>query len=202
MNSLDQEPIAVDVGWMTSLDSQSSFRGEAFLNVASLGLSGEVARHFEEHGKGGQLSYLKGIFTASRGYQNQPLHIRYQDQDHQWIDVHQTIYVCAVGNAQYFGGGMHITPEAKMNDGMFHLVMVGDLNGLDVLRYLPSLYKGTHLKHRKFRGVSTSCIEIHPKQNAHVWVEVDGEPSISLPARFEIKPNALKMTALPTGCGL
>ena len=200
--SLKDTPYTVDVGWMKSLDKNSSFKGEAFLNVASLGLSGEVARHFEEHGKGGQLSYLKGIFTASRGYQNQPLHIRYQDQEQKWVDVHQKTYVCAVGNAQYFGGGMHIAPDAKLNDGVFQLVMIGDLSLLDILRYLPNLYQGTHLKYKKFHGVSTSCVEVYPKEDTSVWIEVDGEPSIPLPARFELKPQVLKMTALSAGCGI
>ena len=51
-----------------------------------------------------------------------------------------------VANGRYIGGGMMIAPHAELDDGLFDVVCLGDFSTLMLLRHLPKIYKGTHLK--------------------------------------------------------
>ena len=44
------------------------------------------------------------------------------------------------------GGGFHIAPEAKADDGYLDIVIVAPISPLQRLRYLPVIEKGKHLK--------------------------------------------------------
>ena len=54
-----------------------------------------------------------------------------------------------VANGRYFGGGMMICPEAEPDDGLFDVLLIGDLTKRDLLLTLPKTYRGTHLPHPK-----------------------------------------------------
>jgi len=199
---LSAPPRAVDAGWAWfEAPAPGAPRGRAFLNIASFGLSGQVARHFEEHGKGGGLSYLFGIYTASKGYENQPLTLTLTDARGEAREVRRTVYTAAVANARYFGSGMPIAPDALLDDGLFQVVLVGDLGVAEVTRRLPSLYLGTHLRHPKFDAFEARAVRVAqthaPADAPPVWVELDGEPEGALPARFEVRSRALRITAAP-----
>lgn len=183
----------IDTGWVQKADGT----GEAFINIASVGLSGQVAKHFDEHGKGGGLSYLMGIFTASSGYENQPLRLSLTYADGRIESIVRTCYACAVANARYFGSGMPIAPHAMADDGVFQLVIVGDLSLGEVTRRLPALYRGAHLSKPKFESFDVTKVSFEPLGDSPVWVELDGEHSQALPASFEIRPSSLKITADP-----
>jgi diacylglycerol kinase (ATP) len=51
----------------------------------------------------------------------------------------------AVGNGSSYGGGMRICADAKVDDGLFDVVVVGKCSRTKLLRVFPSVYKGTHL---------------------------------------------------------
>ncbi|HUF98922.1 MAG TPA: diacylglycerol kinase family protein [Ilumatobacter sp.] len=53
----------------------------------------------------------------------------------------------AVGNTGFFGGGMHICPNADATDGQLDVVAVGPIGRLDFMRWLPRVFKGSHLDH-------------------------------------------------------
>ena len=46
-----------------------------------------------------------------------------------------TFYNGVIANAQYFGGGMHIAPDASMTDGVFDVVFLGNLTTGDCNRH-------------------------------------------------------------------
>lgn len=198
-------PREVDAGWVWFEEpAEGGARGRAFINIASFGLSGQVARHFEEHGKGGGLSYLMGIYTASQGYENAPLTLALTGASGESREVRRTVYTGAVANARYFGSGMPIAPDALLDDGLFQVVLVGDLSVAEVTRRLPALYRGTHLSRPKFDSFEASAVRVAPQRpgGRAVWVELDGEPEGTLPARFEVRPRALRVTAAPSAPAL
>jgi diacylglycerol kinase (ATP) len=51
-----------------------------------------------------------------------------------------------ISNGARAGGGFHIAPQAKADDGCLDVVVVGSINPLQRLRYLPVIEKGKHLK--------------------------------------------------------
>ena len=174
---LKQAPQDVDCGRVT-LGEKVRF----FDNIASLGISGEIAKHFEKYGKTGAFSYITGLFKSARAYDKRGFSIDYRSPNQEWQHYElPDAFIAIIANAQYFGGGMHIAPKAIMNDGLFHCVLVKSVSALEIMRYLPSIFRGNHLKHPPFHDFHASEIKI--KTTVPSWLEVDGEPC------FQILPN-------------
>lgn len=69
-----------------------------------------------------------------------------------------------VMNSCWTGGGMYVTPRAKLNDGLLHLCLVNELGKLELLRLLPKVYSGQHVGHRAVEFHTCKEIVISPRQ--------------------------------------
>jgi diacylglycerol kinase family enzyme len=98
-----------------------------------------------------------------------------------------------VANARYFGGGMKIAPEAKLDDGLFDIVMIGEISSTKILANSYKLYAGTHLDVAEVHYTRARRVTINSLKNEIVPFEIDGELPGRLPATFEIVPNALNI---------
>ena len=56
------------------------------------------------------------------------------------------VMMAAIGNGRFFGGGMKICPDARLDDGALDLVAVGDLTRAQVVANIGRLFGGTHLE--------------------------------------------------------
>ncbi len=101
--------------------------------------------------------------------------------------------LCAVANAQSYGGGMRVAPNAEIDDGLLDIVVVKGLSRTAFLRAFPSVFKGGHLNHPKVESFRTEWIEIGSK--APTAFLVDGELVGTTPVKFEIVMGALEMFA-------
>jgi diacylglycerol kinase (ATP) len=165
--------------------------GEAqawFANVASVGMSGAIAQRANDTSKalGGKASYVWATFTVFAGWKNGEVTVTVDGETRQ-ARMHDVV----VANGPFFGGGMKICPEADPADGVFDVLLIGDLTKGDLLLTLPKTFRGTHLPHPKaelLRGghVSVEASEALP-------VQLDGEQPGTTPARFELVPQALRV---------
>jgi diacylglycerol kinase (ATP) len=96
-----------------------------------------------------------------------------------------------VANGRYFGGGMKICPEAEPDDGLFDVLLIGDLTKRDLLLTLPKTYRGKHLPHPKAEILRGAAVEVDTPEP--LPVELDGEQPGTTPARFEVVPRALRL---------
>jgi diacylglycerol kinase (ATP) len=53
----------------------------------------------------------------------------------------------AVGNGPSYGGGMRVTPDARMDDGLLDVMVVEPISRTQLLRIFPRVYAGTHVEH-------------------------------------------------------
>jgi len=86
---------------------------------------------------------------------------------------------------------MMICPEAEPDDGVFDVLLIGNLTKRDLLLTLPKTYRGKHLPHPKAELLRGSTVEIEAPEP--LPVELDGEQPGTTPARFEIIPRALRL---------
>jgi diacylglycerol kinase family enzyme len=96
-----------------------------------------------------------------------------------------------VANGGYLGGGMHIAPQAELGDGLLDVVVIGDLGKLELLKELPTVYKGTHINHPKVRMKKARRITIESPEP--MLVHADGELLGESPASFWVMPAALSI---------
>lgn len=190
------ERVDADAGHLNYIAHDGKPAQAYFINICSFGISGLVDKIVNESSKalGGRLSFLSGVARASLQYKNQRVRVRLDDG----LPFERTINNIAVANARYFGGGMRIAPKAEIGDGLFDVIVVGDLSTLDMVRGLSHIYKGTHLGRPKIETNRARRIHAEPLEAGQsVLLDMDGEQPGRLPATFELVPSALKVIVGP-----
>jgi diacylglycerol kinase (ATP) len=104
-----------------------------------------------------------------------------------------SVTLIAVGNGAYFGGDMQICPAADPFDGLLDVTVVGKLGRVELLRFFPTVFTGTHLAHPQVSTYRGRVIEL--RGPAELWA--DGEPMGLLPVTLEAIPRALRIAGVP-----
>jgi diacylglycerol kinase family enzyme len=89
-----------------------------------------------------------------------------------------------------------ITPEARSDDGLFDVLLIGDITKRDLVQTLPKIYRGTHLPHPKAELLRGTIVSVDSDQP--LPVQLDGEQPGTTPVRFELVPRALRLR-VPAG---
>lgn len=179
----------LDVGFIecTGMDKQPCRR--YFLNVADVGLGAETARRVNRTSKclGGFLSFFYGALATLILYRYKPVQCTVDGLETKSLDL----AIAALGNCRYFGGGMHITPRARPDDGLLDFIALGRQKKTGILKNLVRVYKGTHLRDPSL--VYVQCREVFLASTEPVLIEADGEVVGYLPARFGIVPGGVSV---------
>lgn len=159
-----------------------------FANVASAGMSGAVAKRVNETGKalGGKVSYAWSTFAVFARWRNAQVTVSVDGEVRTG-----PLYDVIVANGRYFGGGMKICPEAEPDDGLFDVLLIGDISKKDLVLTLPKIYRGTHLPHPRAELLRGAKVSIAAP--IALPVELDGEQPGTTPATFEVVRNALRL---------
>ena len=171
--------------------------GEAvrhFVNVASFGFSSAVATRANASSKrlGGRVAFLGATLRALVSYENTDVWLSLDGKPRE----RRRLLMAAVGNGRFFGGGMKICPDARLDDGALDLVAVGDFSRTDILTRIGRLYDGTHLELEEVVSARVTTMTAEPVEaDLQIPVELDGETPGFLPATFEVLPGALRVRA-------
>lgn len=185
------QEVKCDVGLAETTEGPGVLR-RYFINIASFGMSALVSENVNQSGKKlGRLSFTLASLQAAAKHQNQRVTLTFDDDKSTRREV--IANTVAIGNAQYFGGSMRIAPNANPCDGVFQVVCMGDFGRAEALRHTMKFYKGTHLSLDKVTTRDAKTIYAESANGGSVLVELDGELSGHLPARFKILPQALRL---------
>ena len=179
-----------DLGHVTYTTMSGGERSRYFANAAGLGFDGEVTVRANSAPRvlgGGTVPYLTSLFATLGTYRNKQATVQV-DQDEEW---HARVNSVVVANGQFFGGGMKIAPEASLSDGLFDIVVAGDLGKLDLVRLVPRVYVGTHVTHPKMRVLQGREVRVNSPDR--MLLQADGEVLGKAPATFRIVPGALRL---------
>ncbi|MFJ6700392.1 diacylglycerol kinase [Streptomyces sp. NPDC091272] len=98
----------------------------------------------------------------------------------------------AVGNATSYGGGMRICADARIDDGLLDVTVVGDCSRTTLVRVFPKVYRGTHLGHPAVSTYRARAVELSA---AGITAYADGEPLGALPLTVRCVPGAVRVLA-------
>ena len=101
----------------------------------------------------------------------------------------------AVGNSISYGGGMKVTPDASIVDGMLDVCMLRALSKPAFLAAFPRVFRGTHVTHEAVRMARVR--RIHIEADRRVMVYADGERVGPGPATIEVAPASLSVFVGP-----
>jgi Sphingosine kinase and enzymes related to eukaryotic diacylglycerol kinase len=105
---------------------------------------------------------------------------------------HVEAMLVSVANGRSIGGGMRITPDARLDDGMLDLFVVAPMSRLELLRVFPRVFRGTHTSLPQVRIQRVRAVRI---ESQGVVAFADGERLGTLPVEIEVVPYALLVLA-------
>jgi YegS/Rv2252/BmrU family lipid kinase len=160
-----------------------------FANFGSAGMSGAVARRANAMTKalGGRVTFYYALTVEFLAWRNTLVSVELDGGVRREAPLHDVI----VANGRFHGGGMKLAPDARQDDGLFDVILIGDVTKLDFATTSPKLYSGRYLSHPKVELLQSSTATIDAA--SPLPLEVDGEPIGSTPARFEVVPSALRL---------
>jgi diacylglycerol kinase (ATP) len=162
--------------------------GEIYsFNILSLGFTADVGAIANRVFKPlGHLGYLFGVFVGIAQLKRRAFVLR-SDDEQEW-DTRRSLFL-TFNNSKFTGGTMLIAPDANPSDGFIEFVRWGPIGRLGLLRMLPKLYDGTHIKHPLASRKAVKRVEF--KIPVPVDVLIDGE-IFSLECRsLDILPSAV-----------
>src|SRR5437667_624617 len=190
----------VDAGRVTFVNDDGERETRFFINVASLGMSTEVLSRaasgeakkwipaFAPRKLTGKLSYAAATVQTTLASSPTEIILQLDEQTERRLRIAEL----AVANARYYGGGMKIAPDAKLDDGYFDVVTIGDASAFRILTNAPRLYFGTHLRMDEVTHKLAQQVVARPiKKDGEVRVELDGQEVCRLPVTFQIMPRTL-----------
>jgi YegS/Rv2252/BmrU family lipid kinase len=159
-----------------------------FANVGSAGMSGAVAERANRTSKalGGRVTFFYVLTRVFLRWQNTEVTVTLDDGERRGR-MHDVI----VANGVWHGGGMKLAPNARPDDGLFDVVLIGDVSKADFLTTAPKIYKGKHVAHPKVEVLRGARVEVDAGER--LPIELEGEQVGTTPAVFEVVRDALRV---------
>ena len=189
-NSVDAVMEQIRQGKTRSIDlvRVTSDQVRYFVNVSSGGFSGVVNEKLTPEMKRtwGPLAYLRGAaaaFAELRGYTTT---VALDDAE----TAEANLYNVVVANGRYVAGGIPVSPEADIADGLLDIVLIPERGPAELAILTAQILVGKHLSSDAiiFRRAKKIAIKSRPG----MWFNVDGELIGNEPATFEVLPGALQ----------
>lgn len=179
---------AIDVGLARFTAPDGSPAEACFANFAGAGISGAIARRANASSKamGGRMSFLVATVTVFARWRAVEMAATVGEERRAG-----PMFEVLAMNGDYTAGGMWAAPEARPDDGLLDVVLIGDVTKADFVRTFPKIYRGRHLSHPKIellRGAAVAVESKHP-----LPVVLDGEQPGTTPAEFTLLAGALRV---------
>ena len=185
----EARPRSVDAGRIDFADGSHRF----FINIADCGIGGEVvARVNRSRYKGGGVRgsavFLRESIATLLTFGGRPVRVTIDDGE----PIERKVQSVVVANGQYFGGGMHVAPGARIDDGSFDVVIVEAMSRTRAVTSMPSLYRGTHVRRPGVevrRGTRVVIVSL----DEPLLFDVEGEQVGRTPATITCLPHAIAL---------
>ena len=159
-----------------------------YLGVAGLGFDSEVAAFANRSAKflRGSAIYLYAILRVLPQFKPHRVSMRIDGTART-----EDVMFAVVGNSQRYGGGIHITPNAQVDDAILDYCIVHRTSRIQLLKTLPRAYTGAHVRSpfvetgrgRSFYFESGKPLEVY----------ADGERVTQTPVTFGLAEGKLKV---------
>jgi diacylglycerol kinase (ATP) len=162
--------------------------------IAGAGFDSVVTRYANERVRRlrGSWAYAWSILRCLKSYRPEPLEIVSDVQE-----FSGEVIFAVVGNNVSYGGGIHLTPRARLDDGLLDVCIIPYLGKLEFLRWVPCAYRGEHLRHPRIIYFQARKVSLSTTSRLELFG--DGEFMQELPATIEIVPRALPVI-VPASC--
>ena len=143
----------LDFGVVTLANNET----RKYVGVASCGFDAQVNERANTYrGPAGTLKYLFALLVELSKLSARELDIALSGE----AKLKQTLTLVAIGNTTSYGGGMKMCPSADATDGLLEVTFVAKVSRRLLLRVLPKVFWGTHVRHPLVTQASCAGIDI------------------------------------------
>jgi diacylglycerol kinase (ATP) len=170
-----------------------------FSCVAGVGLDGEVSRRatalprwLRRHG-----GYAITLVPTILKFVPLPIKISINAQDGTWTtSSDQPTILAAFANTPTYGGGMKIAPDARVDDGLLDVCVIGAMDPVKLFCLFPTVYSGGHLQIREVQYFQASRLRVETEVPLDVYA--DGEYVCRTPVEITAQHSALRVIVHPS----
>ena len=146
--------------------------GIPFFCTSGVGFDAHIGNLFATSKKRGLQSYIKITFRELIRYKSKEYVLKFNNQE-----IKRKAYLITVANAGQYGNDFYIAPEAKINDGKFHVVILKPFNLFSVFGILVKILKGKAHESKNIETYVTEKLTIERKWKDSI--HFDGEPDFN-----------------------
>ena len=164
--------------------------GRIFVNAAGVGIDGYVAERVIAAARvvGPTLGYFAGALHGIATYRPRQMRVTIDGAARE--GPHMMVAAC---NGTHFGSGMRVAPNAKLDDGVFDIIVGGDLGRWDSLVALMKIYRGTHVNGKTILAIRATSLDVELPEE--LTAQVDGEVERTDGLRIRMRPRSLTVLA-------
>ncbi|HLP23367.1 MAG TPA: diacylglycerol kinase family protein [Microbacteriaceae bacterium] len=181
---LRSEPRRIDLGRIRTADGTERWFG-CVLSAGFDAIVNERANRMRR--PRGASRYIIALLLELVGLRSRRYRLVVDD-----VETRMDAVLIAVGNNSSLGGGMHITPNASLDDGKLDVVVGKAMGRFELIRLFPKVFSGAHIGHPKVVEQLGSHIVI---DTPGVIAYADGERVGPLPGEITVHPGALRVLA-------
>jgi YegS/Rv2252/BmrU family lipid kinase len=164
------------------------------LNASTMGIGGETAGRVAAQGKfmrnfSGEFRFVFAAVGALAAWRERRVRVMVDGR----VVVDGPMNLAGVANGLYAGGGMMLSPEARVDDGKLDVITASGLTRANVVTELSRIHTGGHVKNPKVTITQGSVVSIETflTQDA-MPLEADGNVRGVTPVQFQVLPGALR----------
>lgn len=185
-------PRLLDAGSMKFHMPDGSFRIRYFDNIADLGIGADVVVrvngvHVRKKILGGTLTFFLSVLATFMTYKHKKIKVSWEG-----FEWEGKVLSLIVANGRFFGSGLGIAPDAKLDDGMFEVVLLANLSILDYLKNFMRVRRLKKVIHPEAHYYRTNQLFVEPEGGSVTIVEADGEIEGRAPIVYTCLPAAMK----------
>jgi len=197
-NIVDGTPTPVDIGLIEAVNEDGSPRGEKpirFTNTVGVGIDSQTLATRERLPAWFSARYELLFLLTLLWMRPMTMWLKAEEWERElqgyWI-------LCS--NTGYIGTGMHIAPEARLDDGLIDVVIIEKIPKMRFVMNLPKVFKGTHVNVKGFSMVQAKSLILRTRPDFRL--AIDGDREFKPPARISILPGAVRLrTKVLPGAG-
>ena len=176
---------SVDVG---KINFEGDHSAGYFINELQFGIGGKLNESISPLTKKmlGKFAFGFEAVKSLLNYKASEIKIEFEQ-----ISKTENVIGVIIANGSYTGGGMMLTPDALLNDGLFDVLMIEDMPLTERLSSFSKIYSGRHIGLPAFKLFRTR--ELRFVYGNGLSVESDGELIHDKCISSEVIPSALSI---------
>ena len=164
------------------------------INASTMGIGGETAARVAAHGAvmhrfSGKARFAAAAIAGLVAWRERRVRVSIDDS----LVNEGPMNLVGVANGLYAGGGMMLSPQARVDDGRLDVLTTSGLTRATVVRELARIHSGGHVANPSVRINQGTRVKIESfAPDDGLLIEADGNVRGRTPVEFRIMPRALR----------